>query len=108
MNGDETIGALAERHRAQAEAVDEAENGDVGADADRERKERRDHESWSLFEPAPRVKQVTKESAHGGDHIKPGATKPQDSGRIRRSPGRWRSCPNQRVRSRAPQAPQAP
>ena len=54
--------------------VDQAEDGDVGADADGQRQQRADEESRLLREAAPGVNEVAKRSAHGGDHIKPDAT----------------------------------
>ena len=51
-------------------------------------------------EAAPGVKEVAKQSAHGGDHIKPCATKSRRFGPILERYAGWRSTPNSRVRYR--------
>ena len=81
MQRDETIGELSERHRPQADAVHDAEDRNVGADADRQRQQRGNEESGLLPQAAPGVEEVAKQSAHDGRSIKPYATKTGDSGR---------------------------
>jgi hypothetical protein len=51
MHRDQAIGAITERHRAEAEAVDETEDGDVGADAQRERQQRATRNPGFCFNP---------------------------------------------------------
>ena len=60
VNGREAIGAIAERHRPQADGVHQAEDGDVGADADGHRQQRADEESRLLRQAAPGVRRSRK------------------------------------------------
>ena len=48
---DDAIAAVAKRQRSQQQRVDQAEHGDVGADADRQRHERRDEKARALAKP---------------------------------------------------------
>jgi hypothetical protein len=62
---------VGERQRPQERRIDDAEDGRVGADAQREREDRHGRESGRLAEPAHRVRQVLSEIpphalGHGG------------------------------------------
>ena len=99
MQRDQPIGSIAKRHRPQAEPVDDAEDRDVGADANRQREERGDEETGLLPEAAPGMQEVAKESAHGARSIKPCATK---RSRIQARFSEARSRPFARANLRCP------
>ncbi len=55
---------MGEGERAEQDGVNNAEDGDVGADAERESENRDDHEAWIFGQCAPGVANVSKEGAH--------------------------------------------
>jgi hypothetical protein len=65
VQGDQAIGTVTERHRPQADGVDQAEDRDVGPDADADGQHRGDQKAWLPPEPAPGMEDVANGSAHG-------------------------------------------
>jgi hypothetical protein len=55
---------LAHRQRPQQDGVDEREDGDVGADAERQRQGRREREAWRSPHHAQRVADVSTQHVH--------------------------------------------
>src|SRR5262245_219685 len=58
---------LRHSQRMQQDVIDDGEEGDVRANAQRQRQDRRDGEAWRATKAAQRVANVLKDATHGRD-----------------------------------------
>src|SRR5690606_7302134 len=80
VDGGEAVGAIAERHGSQGDAVHHREDGHVHANAKRHREKGANEERRLLGQAPPGVEKVAHRSAHAARYRKPCATKLAVSG----------------------------